>query len=75
MNTPQCIVYVLKNCDEPPRYYTGVTSDLGARVEAHNAASLVSVIPVCSSVLSSHRIRRSWASSRKSDNPPKGWPV
>lgn len=37
MNTPQCIVYVLKNCDDPPRYYTGVTSDLGARVEAHNA--------------------------------------
>ena len=33
----QCIVYVLKNADNPPRFYTGVTADLGARLEAHNA--------------------------------------
>ena len=33
----QCLVYILKNADEPPRYYTGVTSDLGARLTAHNA--------------------------------------
>lgn len=33
----QCIVYVLKNSDDPPRFYTGVTADLGARLEAHNA--------------------------------------
>jgi len=34
---PKRIVYVLKNSDNPPRYYTGITSDLRARVEAHNA--------------------------------------
>jgi predicted GIY-YIG superfamily endonuclease len=33
----QCTVYVLKNSDEPPRFYTGVTSDLTARLGAHNA--------------------------------------
>jgi predicted GIY-YIG superfamily endonuclease len=33
----QCIVYVLRNSDDPPRFYTGVTADLGARLEAHNA--------------------------------------
>jgi len=33
----QCVVYVLKNSDDPPRFYTGVTADLGARLEAHNA--------------------------------------
>jgi putative endonuclease len=37
MDTLQRIVYVLKNTDSPPRYYTGVTSDLRARLEAHNA--------------------------------------
>ena len=34
---PQRVVYILKNADHPPRYYTGVTSDLGARLKAHNA--------------------------------------
>ena len=34
---PQRVVYILKNADHPPRYYTGVTSDLGARLAAHNA--------------------------------------
>lgn len=33
----QRIVYVLKNLDDPPRFYTGVTADLGAHLEAHNA--------------------------------------
>ena len=28
---------MLKNSDRPPRFDTGLTSDLGARVEAHNA--------------------------------------
>ena len=37
METPKRIVYVLKNADNPPRYYTGVTSDLSARLRAHNA--------------------------------------
>jgi putative endonuclease len=35
--SPQRIVYVLKNTDNPPRFYTGLTADLCARLEAHNA--------------------------------------
>jgi len=33
---PQRIVYVLKNTETPPRYYTGLTSDLAARLIVHN---------------------------------------
>jgi predicted GIY-YIG superfamily endonuclease len=29
-------VYILKNDDSPPGYYTGVTSDVPARLAAHN---------------------------------------
>jgi putative endonuclease len=32
----QRIVYILKNAETPPRYYTGVTSDLAARLIVHN---------------------------------------
>ena len=32
-------VYVLKNRDTPPRYYTGVTSDMTRRLAEHNQAS------------------------------------
>lgn len=35
--SPQCVVYVLKNSDAPPRFYTGVTANIGARLDAHNA--------------------------------------
>jgi predicted GIY-YIG superfamily endonuclease len=35
--SPQRIVYILKNAQYPPRFYTGLTSDLAARLEAHNA--------------------------------------
>ena len=31
------IVYVLKTADTPTRFYTGVTSDLRSRLDAHNA--------------------------------------
>jgi putative endonuclease len=31
------IVYVLKSEIDPERYYTGLTSDIAARLEAHNA--------------------------------------
>ena len=34
-------VYILKNGDTPPRYYTGVSSDLQSRLEAHNAGRCV----------------------------------
>jgi putative endonuclease len=37
MKRPKRIVYVLKSDVDPRRYYTGVTSDLAARIEAHNA--------------------------------------
>ena len=37
MAFPQTIVYVLKSVSDPSRYYTGVTSDLTARLAAHNA--------------------------------------
>jgi predicted GIY-YIG superfamily endonuclease len=36
------IVYILKNDAEPSTYYTGVTSNLVARVGAHNAGRVPS---------------------------------
>jgi putative endonuclease len=33
----KCIVYVLKSAGDPRRYYTGLTSNLSARLDAHNA--------------------------------------
>jgi predicted GIY-YIG superfamily endonuclease len=32
----QGIVYILKNDEMPPRYYTGLTSNLAARLMFHN---------------------------------------
>jgi predicted GIY-YIG superfamily endonuclease len=37
MALPKCIVYVLKSETDPARYYTGLTSCLAARLDAHNA--------------------------------------
>jgi putative endonuclease len=37
MSAPMRTVYVLKNADTPPRFYTGLTADLKSRIEAHNA--------------------------------------
>ncbi len=37
MSSPKCIVYVLKSEAGPLRYYTGLTSNLAARLDAHNA--------------------------------------
>lgn len=37
MASPKCSVYVLRSVREPMRYYTGVTSDVAARLAAHNA--------------------------------------
>lgn len=34
---PKRQVYILRDESEPPRYYTGVTADVGARLAAHNA--------------------------------------
>jgi predicted GIY-YIG superfamily endonuclease len=37
MSAPKCIVYVLKNEATPPRHYTGLTSNLPSRLDAHNS--------------------------------------
>jgi predicted GIY-YIG superfamily endonuclease len=37
MSSPKCCVYVLRSKADPTRYYTGVTSNWRARLEAHNA--------------------------------------
>jgi predicted GIY-YIG superfamily endonuclease len=37
MWVPRCCVYVLRSSADPGRYYTGVTSDWRAGLEAHNA--------------------------------------
>jgi predicted GIY-YIG superfamily endonuclease len=34
-------VYVLKNSEIPPRYYTGVTFDVAARRAEHNAGNCI----------------------------------
>lgn len=36
MFSPKRYVYIIKNEAEPPRYYTGLTSDIGLRLVAHN---------------------------------------
>ena len=36
MRLPKTTVYILKSKPEPGRYYTGVTSDWCARLQAHN---------------------------------------
>jgi putative endonuclease len=37
MSGARCFVYVIKSRGNPSRYYTGVTSDVAARVAVHNA--------------------------------------
>jgi predicted GIY-YIG superfamily endonuclease len=37
VSQPKRYVYVLRSRPDPARYYTGVTSDWRARLEAHNA--------------------------------------
>ena len=41
MTTNRRFVYVLKNSSQPPRYYTGLTSDLRARLVEHNAGKCI----------------------------------
>ena len=36
MPPPKRFVYILKNAAHPPRYYTGITSDVTARLRLHN---------------------------------------
>ena len=37
----KCFVYVLRSLSNRDRYYTGVTSDVGSRLCAHNAGECV----------------------------------
>jgi predicted GIY-YIG superfamily endonuclease len=37
MGKAKCVVYVLRSVVAPDRYYTGVTSDVHARLDNHNA--------------------------------------
>jgi predicted GIY-YIG superfamily endonuclease len=32
-------VYVLRNAEKPPRYYTGLSGDVKMRLESHNAGN------------------------------------
>jgi predicted GIY-YIG superfamily endonuclease len=41
MTANRRFVYVLKNHSRPPRYYTGLTSDLRARLAEHNAGKCI----------------------------------
>jgi putative endonuclease len=36
MTQPRRFVYVIKSSEASPRYYTGLTSDMAARLVAHN---------------------------------------
>jgi putative endonuclease len=37
MSAQKNIVYILKNTEQTPRYYVGLTSDIRARLDDHNA--------------------------------------
>jgi predicted GIY-YIG superfamily endonuclease len=37
MSLPKCCVYILRSQSDPTRYYTGLTSNVPLRLEAHNA--------------------------------------
>ena len=38
---PKWFVYILRNTENPPRYYTGHTSDVERRTAEHNAGSCI----------------------------------
>ena len=38
---PQWFVCILRNTENPPRYYTGHTSDVAKRQTEHNAGSCI----------------------------------
>jgi predicted GIY-YIG superfamily endonuclease len=38
---PKRFVYVLKNDESPPKYYTGVTPDVVKRLASHNAGRCI----------------------------------
>ena len=38
---PKWFVYILRNTENPPRHYTGHTSDVARRLAEHNAVSCI----------------------------------
>jgi predicted GIY-YIG superfamily endonuclease len=38
---PQRTVYILKNRETPPKYYTGLTSNLAKRLDDHNSGRCI----------------------------------
>jgi predicted GIY-YIG superfamily endonuclease len=38
---PRGFVYILRNTESPPRYYTGHTSDVARRLDEHNAGNCI----------------------------------
>ncbi len=38
---PKCFVYMLRNAAVPPRYYTGLTSNVAIRHAEHNAGRCI----------------------------------
>jgi putative endonuclease len=40
-------VYVLKNADSPPRYYTGVTANVPTRLAEHNVGTRIHTAKYC----------------------------
>ena len=38
---PKWFVYILRNTENPPRYYTGHTIDVARRLAEHNAGSCI----------------------------------
>jgi predicted GIY-YIG superfamily endonuclease len=41
----KCIVYILQSVTEPKRPYIGLTHDLAARLDAHNAGRCIHTAP------------------------------
>ena len=41
MSLPKCLVYILRSKSQPTRYYTGLTSHVKLRLEAHNTGQCV----------------------------------
>ena len=41
MSFPKCLVYILRSKGPPTRYYTGLTSHVKSRLDAHNTGQCV----------------------------------
>jgi putative endonuclease len=67
MHVRKRVVYILKSCTSPARYYSGLTSDVRARLVAHNTAHCAHTINGCPwdlDVMIKFRARRAVAFER-----------